>query len=61
MTERRLNMRGNITLDAENRMVELMEIPCVHSVTWHDKNNIEISYISEPTDQQKEQINKLIQ
>ena len=61
MTERQLNMRGNITPEAEHKMEQIMEIPCVHSVTWHDANNIDIIYIEEPTKEQKEQIKKLMQ
>ena len=59
MNERQLNMRGNITPEAEHKMQQLMEISCVHSVTWNDANNIDIIYIKEPNEEQKKQIKQL--
>jgi hypothetical protein len=59
MKERELQMQSDITPEWELKMHQLMEIPCVHSVTWHSAERIEISYIEHPTQQQKEQIKEL--
>jgi hypothetical protein len=61
MKERELQMQADITPEWELKMHQLMEIPCVHSVTWHSAERIEISYIDEPTEEQKEQIKELTQ
>lgn len=60
MIERELNMHRDITPEAEKKMQQLMEISCIHSVTWHDSKNIDIIYIEEPNEYQKEQIKQLI-
>lgn len=60
MTDRKLSMKRDITPEWECKMKMLMEITCVHSVTWHDANNIDIIYIQEPTEEQKEQIKQLM-
>jgi hypothetical protein len=59
MLNRTLEMQADITPEWEDKMHQLMEIPCVHSVTWHSAERIEISYIDEPTEQQQEQIKEL--
>jgi hypothetical protein len=59
MKERELQMQSDITPEWELKMQQLMEIPCVHSVTWHSALQIEISYIEHPTVKQLEQIKEL--
>jgi uncharacterized protein YlbG (UPF0298 family) len=59
MLNRTLEMQADITPEWEDKMRQLMEIPCVHSVTWHSAKRIEISYSDEPTEEQQEQIKEL--
>ena len=61
MKERELQMQADITPEWELKMRQLMEIPCVHSVTWYSAERIEISYIDEPTVEQLELIKELTQ
>jgi hypothetical protein len=61
MKERELQMQADITPEWELKMHQLMEIPCIHSVTWYSAERIEISYIEHPTVQQLEQIKELTQ
>jgi hypothetical protein len=59
MLERELQMQADITPEWEFKMRQLMEIPCVHSVTWHSAERIEISYYGLPSKEQNEQIKEL--
>jgi hypothetical protein len=59
MKERELQMQADITPEWELKMHQLMEIPCVHSVTWWSAERIEIRYVQHPTAQQLEQIQEL--
>ena len=59
MKERELQMQADITPECEDKMRQLMDITCVHSVTWQSAERIEITYIEEPTDEQKERIKEL--
>ncbi len=59
MKERELQMQADITPEWELKMHQLMEIPCVHSVTWYNAERIEISYYGLPTKEQNEQIQEL--
>jgi hypothetical protein len=59
MLNRTLEMQADITPEWELKMHQLMEIPCVHSVTWYSVERIEIWYIDEPTEEQNEQIKGL--
>ena len=59
MLERTLQMQADITPEWEIKMRQLMEITCIHSVTWHSAERIEITYIQEPTKEQQELIKEL--
>ena len=59
MLERTLEMQAEITPEWEDKMRQLMDIPCVHSVTWHSAERIEITYIEEPIKEQQERIKEL--
>jgi len=59
MKERVLEMQADITPNWELKMRQLMEIPCVNSVTWNSPEQIEIWYINEPTQEQQQQIKEL--
>jgi hypothetical protein len=60
MKERTLEMQADITPDWEDKMQQVMDIPCVHSVTWQSAERIEITYIEEPTKEQQERIKEII-
>ena len=60
MKERKLSMQRDITQKDEQRMQQLMAISCIHSVIWHNANNIEINYIREPNEEENKQIQELI-